>query len=584
MNTRAPSVSVIVCADRHTSWLERAVRSVLAQQWSDLEVLVVGDLPITVDDSRVRLVRAAADLAGAKRAAGLSAAGAQLIAYCDDEDVWTPDHLLILSLALSRDPQADLVYGDAEWVRNGKSKGIPYSYDFDVRTLARGNYIFASDVLHRAEPARAAGGFDPSSGEHEDWDLWLRMALRGGVRHVPLVIGRHEWHPESKRSRLSSADAEGVRARHAARAPGLTGREPFRPETWTPERRELIWCSLLEPHTGHGRVASELVKALAGEGVDIVLAPTVPRSVVPPQWERYCRFDHWGRLAFFYHTDFQPYRLHSERIVTYGMWESTALPALHLDQINAVASFHYVPSRQNLELYRDAGVRVPLRVLHHGVDPERFPILERPPRGRFTFGSFGDFSVRKGIDVLIRAFSDEFAPGEPVRLLLKDTFERIPYGIADPRIELVTGVLDQQALLGFLAQLDVFVLPSRGEGFGLCGLEAMATGLPLIATAWGGALEYLDPADSLPLRFTFVDPQGNRDHTTRERWVSYHGRWAEPDYEHLRELMRRLYEEPARAAQMGARAAARVRRDFTWPRVARQLREDLDGLAGLASS
>lgn len=585
MTDPIPTISVIVCDEGHAPSLQRAVRSVLGQPFQNIEVVVVGDGAAGGAaggaDARLRHVRAGSAVAGAVRAAGLAAARAPLVAYCDVDDEWAPEHLLVLYAGLMKEPGIDLVYGDAEWFKAGKPKGVPVSYDFDARTLARANYIFPSDVLHRLEPARAAGGFDVSMTANEDWDLWLRMTLRGRMRHLPFVLTQHHWHPRSRRSLPPAEAREAVRARHVARAPATGRPEPFRPETWTHGRRELIWDSLLQPHSGHGRVATELVKALVAEGVEVLLAPTLSRAVVPAQWEPRCRFDHWGRLAFFYHTDFRPERLACERIATYGMWESTELPAQHVDQINAVSSLHYVPSRQNQELYRQA-VRVPVHVLHHGVDPERFPVLDRPACRCFTFGSFGDFSVRKGIDVLIRAFSDEFRPGEPVRLLLKDSFQRIPLASPDPRIELVTGVLDDRQLLDFLARLDVFVLPSRGEGFGLCALEAMATGLPVIATGWGGPVEYLDPADSCPLRFSLVDPQTNRDHTHRDRWVSYHGAWAEPDYEHLRELMRDLYEQPGRAREMGARAAARIRRDFTWARVARQLRIDLDVLAGLS--
>ena len=123
--------------------------------------------------------------------------------------------------------------------------------------------------------------------------------------------------------------------------------------------------------------------------------------------------------------------------------------------------------------------------------------------------------------------------------------------------------------------LDAFVLPSRAEGFGLCGLEAMASGLPTIATGWSGPADYLDPADSLALRFELVDAAA-----TEANGVRYFGEWAEPDVDHLRSLLRWLYEHRDEAARMGRMAAARVHRDWTWDRVAARLRDDLDLLAG----
>ena len=90
------------------------------------------------------------------------------------------------------------------------------------------------------------------------------------------------------------------------------------------------------------------------------------------------------------------------------MWESTLIPEERVDEINKFVRLQYVPCRQNLEAFRECGVRVPLKVLHYGVDAERFPVLSRSRSDRYTFGCFGDFSPRKGVDVLIRAFQDEF--------------------------------------------------------------------------------------------------------------------------------------------------------------------------------
>jgi glycosyltransferase involved in cell wall biosynthesis len=122
--------------------------------------------------------------------------------------------------------------------------------------------------------------------------------------------------------------------------------------------------------------------------------------------------------------------------------------------------------------------------------------------------------------------------------------------------------------------MDAFVLPSRGEGFGLTGLEAMATGLPLIATNWSGPVEYLDPADSYPLSYELVDAEG-----IEVLGVRYFGQWAEPNYEHLRNLMRWIYEHPEEAREKGRLASLRVSKEWTWDRVARQLCHELDELA-----
>jgi len=138
----------------------------------------------------------------------------------------------------------------------------------------------------------------------------------------------------------------------------------------------------------------------------------------------------------------------------------------------------------------------------------------------------------------------------------------------------VHGFWGDADLLEFLRKIDAYILPSRGEGFGLTGLEAMATGLPLIATNWSGPADYLDPADSFPLRYTLEDT-GGEWFGDRRQW----GYWAEPDIQHLRELMRYLYEHREEGIARGRRASARVHRDWTWQRIAQQVIDDFDLLA-----
>ena len=71
----------------------------------------------------------------------------------------------------------------------------------------------------------------------------------------------------------------------------------------------------------------------------------------------------------------------------------------------------------------------------------------------------------------------------------------------------------------------------------------------VIATDWGGPSEYMDPEYAYPLGYNLVDAGGvESNHST------YDGRWAEPDYEHLRYLMRWLYEHPEAVASVASTA------------------------------
>ncbi|MGH2618863.1 MAG: glycosyltransferase family 4 protein, partial [Thermomicrobiales bacterium] len=355
----------------------------------------------------------------------------------------------------------------------------------------------------------------------------------------------------------------------------VTGVSPFDPATWRPPRRELHWRSPLNPYRSFGLVGRQILFAAARAGIDVTLASPPPRG--EPVFRRFgVSQEPEGRIGFSH--DYRQRRdpLPTELLVIATTCEGTFVPRARIDAINRAATLIYVPCRQNRDAFRDCGVRVPIKVLPHGIDPARFPYLARVRTGPepFTFGTFGALSPRKGTDILVRAFREEFAPAEPVRLLLKAVDELPDAPADDSRIRVVSGFWPHDDLLGLLRQLDAFVLPSRAEGFGLCGLEAMATGLPTIATDWSGPADYLDPRDSMPLDYRLVDAAG-----TEANGVRYFGQWAEPDVEHLRSLLRWLYEHRDEAAQMGRMASARAHRDWTWDRVAAQLRDDLDLLA-----
>lgn len=571
--------SVVVCTRDRPDLLARALESVGPQLGPDDELIVVDDRGAASADRvgggpRSTVVGTDRLGPGGARAAGLEAARGIYVAWCDDDDEWLPGHLEKLVSALDSDPSVAVVFGDAEWHAPGQPPSMPYSLDFDGYVLSEWNFLPISAVAHRADAAKAAGGFDAGLAAHEDWDLWLRLADNGHLlRHVPVVVTRRHWHSGGHAAAPGPGYWDAYRRverehRRRVARPVI----PFDPATWF-DRRELACRAVLRRAEGYGVVGARLLGALEATGVRISM---LPEGNQPPAGTESLHRPVPGRdrLAFYYDYRNRPWDIGFEQVVLYTMWESSELPEELVRAADASAMV-LVPCAQNAEAFRAAGIRSPLAVLHHGVDPAEFPLLERPRRDTFTFATFGHLSPRKGTDVLIRAFTLEFGPAEDARLVLKSSVDAGAYGVDDPRIRTVSGAVDGADLLGLLAGFDAMVLPSRGEGFGLCGLEAMATGLPLIATAWSGPAEYLDPSDCLPLGYRLVDAGGVESNRVR-----YFGQWAEPDVDQLRAHLRWVYEHPVEASAMGRAASRRVQRDWTWARAAGDLRRYLDAAAG----
>lgn len=169
---------------------------------------------------------------------------------------------------------------------------------------------------------------------------------------------------------------------------------------------------------------------------------------------------------------------------------------------------NYIAVSQDLETWLRLAIRVPPRKLHHiynGVDSKKFhpregarPAFAHPES--IVFGSVGRMVAVKDYPTLTRAFiqlvrqQPERAArarlvivGEgPARKTCLDLLQAA--GLA--HLAWLPGVRDDIA--DIMQVLDVFVLPSKNEGISNTILEALASGLPVIATAVGGNLELVE--------------------------------------------------------------------------------------------
>jgi glycosyltransferase involved in cell wall biosynthesis len=255
------------------------------------------------------------------------------------------------------------------------------------------------------------------------------------------------------------------------------------------------------------------------------------------------------------------------RLVSHTMFEATRLPAGWAEMINDNADLCLVPCEWCLEVFEDNGVTVPLQVLRWGVDPADYYPLDRSDHdGPYTFLWSGTPDKRKGWDLVYRAFWQAFQGSDDVRLILH--FRRMPrgkIGFRDSNVEVIEGLFGRPELRQMLQRADCYLFPSRGEGWGLPPREAAATGLPVIATNWGGLAEEIEewalPVDVIGMSkadYGFWDDIGE---------------WAEPSLAHLIERMRWCYEHREEAAVFGAQAAAWIAQNATWERTARQILE-----------
>jgi glycosyltransferase involved in cell wall biosynthesis len=143
-----------------------------------------------------------------------------------------------------------------------------------------------------------------------------------------------------------------------------------------------------------------------------------------------------------------------------------------------------------------------IEVLPNAVDWQQFGSIPRPagnPTPRVLF--LGMVSARKGLDDLLAAILELRAVGAPSFAVDIVGDEEFPGEWRRYRDRFHTAGLDDvvrfpgaaygEQKLAYLAQADLFVLPSRNESFGIANLEAMAAGLPVVSTRTGAIPEYL---------------------------------------------------------------------------------------------
>ena len=209
-----------------------------------------------------------------------------------------------------------------------------------------------------------------------------------------------------------------------------------------------------------------------------------------------------------------------------------------------------------------------VRVIPHGVDSMMYrpmPDVRLPElKDRFVVGCIARNMVRKQIPLLIRAFAEfrlhapdailylHMNPHDPEGWDLPDLIRRFGIGdftIIPDELSVSRGISDE-AMAGVYAQFDVFALPTMGEGFGLPLLEAMACGVPVIATDCSAVTELVHDVGLLIRPAATVTGSYNVDQVVA-------------DVDHFVSLLLKVYHDSALRERMSEAGLAKAA-SMTW--------------------
>jgi GT2 family glycosyltransferase/glycosyltransferase involved in cell wall biosynthesis/Flp pilus assembly protein TadD len=269
-------------------------------------------------------------------------------------------------------------------------------------------------------------------------------------------------------------------------------------------------------------------------------------------------------------------------LVVIQPWEFGSLPVDWVKAAENVDEF-WLPSNYVRQVYIESGVPAEkIVVVPNGIDPEVYregvEPLELTTKKKFRFLFVGGTIHRKGPDVLLNAYVNNFTAADDVCLVIKDfggktfyagqTIEKQIKALQArpnaPEILYLTDEMPAAAMPLLYAACHCLVHPYRGEGFGLPVLEAMACGLPVIVTAGGSTDDFADEEHAYR-----IDAQRKGIGSEISGLKLAHEGWLlEPDLSALGAAMKRVVANPEEAKHTGHAASEYVRREWTWQRAA----------------
>lgn len=208
-----PFFSVIIPLYNKELFIENTLRSVLAQTFTDFEVIIVNDGSTdqsvekvsSFDDKRIRLISKDNEGVSIARNHGLSLANADYITFLDADDYWYPGFLETMKSNIIDFPDQK-VFSAAYEIETSK-KVFPAAYSIDYKpgnqivnyfdASHKESIIWTSCVVFHKDVFDKCGPFDTSMKNSEDIDMWIRIGMAFDVVFCRKILARYTHDSQS---------------------------------------------------------------------------------------------------------------------------------------------------------------------------------------------------------------------------------------------------------------------------------------------------------------------------------------------------------------------------------------------------
>ena len=203
-----PKVSIVTPSFNQAPFLEATIQSVLSQDHPNLEYIIIDG---GSTDGSVKIIKKYQDrLAywvsepdkGQTDAInkGFNRATGEILAWLNSDDTYEPGAVQKAEAALAENPQASMVYGDANFINaEGRVIGRFPAAQTDHRKLRQGYvHVPQQAAFFRAEYWRQVAPLDSSFFFAMDYDLWVRISALAPLVYVPDTWANFRMHGDAK--------------------------------------------------------------------------------------------------------------------------------------------------------------------------------------------------------------------------------------------------------------------------------------------------------------------------------------------------------------------------------------------------